>query len=216
MEIFKNYVRFDHRLYLKCKSRIVKHRRIMLVEHLIESVEADCMFPEQVEQHDNFFQPANEYEKRLWESCREMAKEDIKSLQNKSNGGKKSAEIKKQNKLIQPEIVKTKLEANNSYKPTEKEVLDYAAQQNSFAGIGGFACSQEEAKQFFDYYSGIGWCLPNDAQTPIKDWKPFLRKWVSNPRKFVDNKKLPRMSLKEMKEIENHIRLEKILKGEAL
>lgn len=66
--------------------------------------------------------------------------------------------------------------------PTEEEVLEYARQQDEMAGVGGFAVTQEQAQDFYDYYTGIGWALPNDAKTPIVDWKPFLRKWVRNPR----------------------------------
>lgn len=67
-------------------------------------------------------------------------------------------------------------------KPTQDEVLEYAKQQNECAGMGGFAVSKEQAQDFYDYYTGIGWVIPNDAKTPIVDWKPFLRKWVRNPR----------------------------------
>ena len=66
--------------------------------------------------------------------------------------------------------------------PTEEQVLEYARQQNDCAGMGGFACSDDDAHDFYDYYAGIGWHLPNDAHTPILDWKPFLRKWVRNPK----------------------------------
>lgn len=66
--------------------------------------------------------------------------------------------------------------------PTEKEVLEYARQQNEMAGMGGFAVLQEQAQDFYDYYTGIGWVLPNDANTPIRDWRPLLRKWVRNPK----------------------------------
>lgn len=66
--------------------------------------------------------------------------------------------------------------------PTCEQVLEYAKQQDDMAGVGGFAVSQEQAQDFYDYYSGIGWVVPNDAKTPIVDWKPFLRKWVRNPR----------------------------------
>ena len=71
---------------------------------------------------------------------------------------------------------------NTRATPTQEQVLEYAAQQNEIAGMGGFAVTQEQAQDFYDYYSGIGWVLPNDAKTPIVDWKPFLRKWVRNPR----------------------------------
>lgn len=80
---------------------------------------------------------------------------------------------------------------NTRVSPTEQEVLDYAKQQDDMAGIGGFAVSQEQAQAFYDYYSGIGWHLPNDAQTPILDWKPFLRKWVMNPKYKNESQKDP-------------------------
>lgn len=75
---------------------------------------------------------------------------------------------------------------NTRVNPTQEQVLEYAAQQNNMAGVGGFACTPEQAQDFYDYYTGIGWVLPNDAKTPIVDWKPFLRKWVRNPR-FKNN-----------------------------
>lgn len=71
---------------------------------------------------------------------------------------------------------------NTFIPPTEEQVLEYARQQNDCAGMGGFACSDDDAHDFYDYYAGIGWHLPNDAHTPILDWKPFLRKWVRNPK----------------------------------
>lgn len=66
--------------------------------------------------------------------------------------------------------------------PTEDEVLEYARQQNDMAGVGGYAITEESAHDFYDYYAGIGWVLPNDARTPIRDWKRFLSKWARNPK----------------------------------
>lgn len=215
MEIFKNYVRLDHRLYLKCKKYIAKHRRLSLIEHLIDSVEADSAFSERLKEHDNFFKPTTEYEKRLWDSCRELAKEDIETLKKKVNGGKKSAEIRKQKK---EEPIRHPAPAQKPVKgafvaPTQEEVLKYAKEMNEYAGLGGFVCSQEEAQLFYDYYSGIGWCLPNEHSTPIREWKPFLRKWVKNPRRYA-TKVASQMSVKEIKAAENHVKLQKMLNGE--
>lgn len=95
--------------------------------------------------------------------------------------------------------------------PSEQEVLEYARQQNSIAGMGGFACSDEEALNFYDYYSGIGWVMPNDSRTPIVNWKPFLRKWVRNPLR-PQNKF--RMSIKDIKEMQKEEELQKMLRGE--
>lgn len=68
--------------------------------------------------------------------------------------------------------------------PTLDDVLSYAADQSSCAGCGGFKCPPNLAEEFWSYYSGLGWVLPNDAQTPIRDWKPFLRKWARSPNRF--------------------------------
>ena len=68
--------------------------------------------------------------------------------------------------------------------PTLDDVLSYAANQSACAGCGGFACTPRVAEEFWSYYSGLGWVLPNDAQTPIRDWKPFLRKWANQPNRF--------------------------------
>lgn len=68
--------------------------------------------------------------------------------------------------------------------PSLDDVLSYAADQSACAGCGGFACDPRVAEEFWSYYSGLGWVLPNDAQTPIRDWKPFLRKWANQPNRF--------------------------------
>lgn len=107
MEIFKTSVRFDQRLYIKCKKGIDKHRRLMLFEHLINSVEADNIFPDRLDEHDNYFEPTNEYEKRFWDSCREIAKKDMQELIKKVQGGIKSAEVRKQKKLTPEEKQET-------------------------------------------------------------------------------------------------------------
>lgn len=111
------------------------------------------------------------------------------------------------------EIQAAAREIKNPMPPTEEEVLAYAREQNSIAGMGGFACSDEEALNFFDYYSGLGWHVPNSANTPLRVWKPFLRKWARSPLRSLQQFK-PRMSLKDIKESENHIKLQKMLDGE--
>lgn len=78
----------------------------------------------------------------------------------------------------------TRTRAKEFTPPTLQQVLDYAKQQNDMAGVGGFACSQQVARDFYDYYAGIGWVLPNDSRTPIVDWRPFLSKWARDPHRF--------------------------------
>ena len=69
--------------------------------------------------------------------------------------------------------------------PTLDAVLEYAKQQNSVAGMGGFACSPELAEQFWMYYESQGWVKGNKSQTPISDWKPLLRRWATDEHNRV-------------------------------
>ena len=52
-----------------------------------------------------------------------------------------------------------------------------------YAQVSGIMCSKEQAQDFYDYYSGIGWRISNEHRTPINDWRPFWRKWLRNPIK---------------------------------
>lgn len=81
-------------------------------------------------------------------------------------------------------ISTTRARKSSFVAPTLDDVLSYAADQSACAGCGGFACAPRVAEEFWSYYSGLGWVLPNDAQTPIRDWKPFLRKWANQPNRF--------------------------------
>ncbi|MBR2028250.1 MAG: hypothetical protein IKA10_04575 [Oscillospiraceae bacterium] len=94
--------------------------------------------------------------------------------------------------------------------PTIEEVLLYAERQNSIAGMGGFKCTPEQATDFFHHYAAQGWVAGNGI--PIHNWQHKLREWVKEKYKIAG--KAPRMSLKEIKEIENHAKLQKMLKGE--
>lgn len=73
--------------------------------------------------------------------------------------------------------------------PTEEEVLAYAREQDSMAMCGGFSCSEDDARNFYDYYAGIGWKLPNNSNTPMRAWKPFFRKWCLRDRKLQNKNK---------------------------
>jgi hypothetical protein len=101
--------------------------------------------------------------------------------------------------------------------PTLEEVLEYAREQNNFAGCGGFACTPEQAEEFWSYYESQGWRIGNDSNTPIRDWKPKLRQWHIKAKQVSmkqATKAIPRMSYKEMKEMQNEIEVQKILNGE--
>lgn len=62
--------------------------------------------------------------------------------------------------------------------PTLEQVLAYAAQQNSVAGMGGFKCTPQIAEEFWSNYESTGWVVANDARTPVRDWQAKLRQWA--------------------------------------
>ena len=64
---------------------------------------------------------------------------------------------------------------DNFIPPTLEEVLEYAKQQNEFAGMGGFKCSKNQVMNFYDFYTGQGWITSGNI--PIKNWQTKLRGW---------------------------------------
>lgn len=101
--------------------------------------------------------------------------------------------------------------------PTLEEVLSHAKQMNEIPEMGGFVCSPQTATDFFNQYDRQGWLLGNGIH--MSNWKSGLRKWANEQNKQLStsqfgSKSPPRMSMKEMKEIQNHINLQKMLSGE--
>lgn len=74
--------------------------------------------------------------------------------------------------------------ANKFTPPTLQDVLDYAKEQSSMIGVGGFSCPQKIATEFWTHYDSQGWVKSNDAKTPVTNWKSLLRSWTLNPNKF--------------------------------
>ena len=98
--------------------------------------------------------------------------------------------------------------------PTLQQVLDYARMQNSVAGMGGFACTQELAEQFWSHYESIGWRVGNENRTPITNWQSKLRNWAAKDKQAPPP--TSKESDKERKARENHEKIQKMLKGEQI
>lgn len=135
----------------------------------------DKIYPELEKGKIKYFNKLNNLKQYKTERDTESDTESVTEREPKSE-----YKYKRQTKNISENIVSSL--RTTRVTPTEEEILEYARQQDEMAGMGGFAVTQEQAQDFYDYYTGIGWALPNDAKTPIVDWKPFLRKWVRNPR----------------------------------
>jgi hypothetical protein len=83
-------------------------------------------------------------------------------------------------------------------KPTVEEIRVYCRERMNFV----------EPQKFFDYYESNGWKV---GKNPMKDWKAAVRTWEKNN---YGGQSTPRMSYKDMKELENDIKLQKLLNGE--
>lgn len=95
-------------------------------------------------------------------------------------GGKRIGAGKKKHTEPEPEKEPPKI-TNNL--PTLENVLEYAREMNATAGCGGFACTEQQATEFYLHYQAQGWRIGNDASTPIRDWKAKLRQWVLKDQK---------------------------------
>lgn len=173
--IFKNRVSFDLRIYGDCKKHIARHRRLSIFENLVESVIADGIAPNEMEQHDKMFQPENIHEETFWKSCREIAKTDRKFLINSIENGKKGGRPAQPKPVEQPKEPEKQVRGS-FVPPTLEEVLEYAKQMNSIAGMGGFLCSRQTATDFFNHYQSQGWLIGNGIH--MTDWKPRIAKWA--------------------------------------
>lgn len=68
--------------------------------------------------------------------------------------------------------------------PTLQEVIDYAAEQTQFRGVGGFLCPRSIAEEFWAHYDSQGWKKSNDSQTPVTNWQSALRLWAKKQSQF--------------------------------
>lgn len=68
--------------------------------------------------------------------------------------------------------------------PSLEEVLEYAKQQTTVTGVGGFLCLPKDAEAFWAHYQSQGWRKSNESKTPVRDWKAQLRFWCTQTKKF--------------------------------
>lgn len=87
---FQNYARFDIQLFLDSYGKFGhKYRGQEILRTLAKSVIMDGISPNNIDKHDKMFKAKNKYEQEFWDSCRELAKEDIyKTIQLTENGKK--------------------------------------------------------------------------------------------------------------------------------
>lgn len=76
----QDYIKINRIVYEYVRKNIKKHRISLILRLLSESIAADDIHPDKMDEHDNNFEPENEFEKLLWVHSRELAKEDMKKL----------------------------------------------------------------------------------------------------------------------------------------
>lgn len=86
-------------------------------------------------------------------------------------------------------------------KPTVEEIKAYCRERMNFV----------EPQKFFDYYESNGWKV---GKNPMKDWKAAVRTWEKNNYGGQSSAPMPRMSLKDMQEMQKRVEIQKILNGE--
>lgn len=177
--VFRNYARFDIQLFLESMNKFEhQHRGEKIFKALAKSIMLDGILPTNVKEHDKVFTPKNEYEKEFWESCRELAKEDIKRVTNSIKNGKKGGRPVKEEKAVQePEAELPPI----TIKTTEEEFLNWAKQMNDMAGVGGFKNTETQAAMFWNHFQSQGWRKKNGM--PITDPKSAYKLWVIKDKK---------------------------------
>lgn len=93
MAIFRDNVKIPVRQLAISLRRIEKTRLKSMLKSMYQSTLADGLKPEEVDDHDNMYEPRTKYEIILWEGFRETAKNDvkntIKNIKNGNLGGRK-------------------------------------------------------------------------------------------------------------------------------
>lgn len=176
MAVNRTYVRYNIQLYTECRKHIARHRRDKIMDSVTKAAMADNINPNKLDEHDDIFEPINEYERIFWEDCRKISKEDIQHLLGSIENGKLGGRPKKEPVQETPEPTKETIIRGSFIPPTEEEVLAYAAEMNNIAGMGGFRCPPGQALLCYAYYDKAGW--KNKNGDLVADWKKELKFWA--------------------------------------
>lgn len=185
--IFKKDYNINLDILDTCTKHIKNSRLGLIIKRLSNSIRADGMLPDRMDEHDSFFIPKNDDEKTLWDNLRASAKIQIKSIItgriNGSKGGRPK-EIKQEQPAIEPQKEESVKPIKGSFvPPTEEEILTYAKQMNDTVGMGGFPCSRQMALEFFANYDRQGWMLGNGNH--MSDWKNGFKYWALREQKRI-------------------------------
>lgn len=182
---FRNKITLDVRILTDCQKKIDKTRFYKLFKMLSQSISADNLHPESMDEHDKYFEPRTEAEKDLWHSCRDLAKNDMINFIKSTNGGKKSAEIRRQKATAQPKPSQPVTQEPDlppiTMKKKKEDFMAWASQMNDFAGTVGFKNTSEQAETFWNHFEAQGWRRKNGM--PIINIEALFKVWVDSDKK---------------------------------
>ena len=90
-----NFFRTDLRVLMSYRKKIDKTRFSKLMGAVCDSIVADCIHPEAMEQNDRMFEPRTQAESDLWNMYRDLAKKDLIALKKKVQKGQEGGRPKK-------------------------------------------------------------------------------------------------------------------------
>ena len=133
---FKNNTTINIRVLQECLPKIDRFRIGKLFMALCKSINADGLDPHNMDENDKLFETRNTAEEQLWQSCRELAKRDMKNyLSRKSNGklggrpltsDEKKSAIEQAAQNICKKVGKNQIEITNTFRlPAHPYFDDY-------------------------------------------------------------------------------------------
>lgn len=96
MQVYKNRISIDLRVFEACYSHIKMHRIAKIIKTLSETTIMDGMDVTNADEHDKVFKPKDAWEEKLWNSCREIAKKEIRALHKCITAGKNAPQTKEE------------------------------------------------------------------------------------------------------------------------
>lgn len=95
-----------------------------------------------------------------------------------------SVSVSKRKYIKENDVIVSGIRASKFTPPTLQEVIDYAAEQTQWRGVGGFRCPRSVAEEFWAHYDSQGWKKSNDSATPVTNWQSALRLWAKKQHQF--------------------------------
>lgn len=203
-----NLFKVDIKLFGECRQHTDKYRIEKIFRMLEKSIMADGLYPERMNEHDDYFEPKNVEERNFWESCRELAKKDLIDLKNHIEDGKKGGQISaKKRKGYMAGVDKDKdkeidFAHRESFIHATPEKLLLAIKEDVVPKLGGQLYfgpepTDDQLAEYIQSRCTTEWTRQGGA--PVRNVHSDLAQWLKN--------KKPTQPVENTKEIEEFVAL---------